>query len=501
MSDYHIFYKEETVSIGVILMKRFDIEKEKDPFREVFVKYSKKTFFDELDDLVQEYFNEKDWDDIYHYFLYNMIKRKKKKWKDKAIRDFKSKKLKRPKELHRLYEEYKRIPNVDEDDKIKARMYDLSEWEQDNKAKLSDYPFFEEKTLSAIRYALRDDLALLFLDYIKDKIENKQPLSKKEIKEYPYDNQLVYANHTHRKPIEFDGYIDHNSEKKPYKEIGPKEGALRLLLESNESADLLADAFNIEKDVYDLDQTDRDILSTVMEYRDKNFATDKTIHLTLGELLSDVFESRGAKNATYLLRRIYKLQRLRFYHVSYDKNKGNSSKDYLTNLELMGFFDYVKFSERNNGEIYLTIEINKGIYSRFINNQTLRIYKDQLKLIDPKYHSLLLYMQKERIRAYRSNVNVAELTMKEFVSNIRFSAKSKRKVREEIKEGLDEIIKSQALVTRYTHGQELFRIEFDPIKEEEVQDIIGEKKRKIDIHQLLPKNEKPPVTRNHIEKS
>lgn len=486
MYEAFMYYKGIKKRISYALLKTFEIESEGSLLRQNYIQYSSNKLLDDLEELFHKQLSGQEWSEVWYYFSHQVNHRKKKRWAKKAFTDLERQKAKKPKELYRVLIEFKKLYPDSFEEKVSQHKEAIRTWESNPDSLLQEYPYFHEKTNHAKNVSLKDDLALSFLKYLQTQWEHAQKKTQKAIKEYPYDNQLPYANSITRKPLEFEGTVTVGGEEKQYKDYGPKEGTLRILLENNQVADDLANEFNIGTEVYGLDQIDRDVLSAVLEYRGNNFATDKTIEVKLRSLVKDVFDSVGSKNFNSMLRRLYKLSRLRFTNVTYQEIQGVLT-DEVEMTEYMGFFDYVRFRETEKGEIYLAIEINQGIHSRFINNQTLRIYRDQVAMLDSKYHSMLLYMQKERIKAHRAGTTTTELSMTNFLTNIRFRHSSKKKVREEINESLDEVIRAGVLVKNYSNGRENYFIEFTPIDEQEVRDIIGEKKDRIDIQQLLSK--------------
>lgn len=484
--DFYMFYNDEQRKLTNTLLDKFIIIIEDTMLREMFVKNASLTIKDSLLALREKHLHGTEWKDSWKYFYSDIHSRKKERWKSKAFRDLKQKKLKNAKELFRLYEEYSEVYSEDEvERKLIEPKKDVLNWAELPNSYLHQYPFFEEKTPNARSKALEDDLALTFLSFLKNEWDEDSRSKGKEVTEIPYDNQLVYSNYVHRKPMEFDGVIEQDGEETPYKDVGLTESPLRIMVENSPEANNMAKSFDLDLDIYDLDQIDRDIMTAVLEHRKENFAIDKTIEVRLGDLVRDVFESDGKKNYDSVLSRLIKLQRIRFTHITPEEVNGVITGN-VRSREHMGFIEYINEITTEQGEVYLSIVINQGIHKRFINNQTLKIYREQIYLLDSSYRSMLYYMQKERIKSYRLGKTQIDLTLTNFMSNIQFRYSSKRKIREEIMEALDKIIEKNIIVRDYSAGNDIFSIEFEPINQQEVRDIIGEKNDRIDLQQLLP---------------
>lgn len=480
-----MFYGGEQHQITDTTLTKFELTIENTILKEMFIQQANLTIRDSLVTLRKNHLHGKEWKDVWRYFFLDIYSRKKVRWKDKAFRDLKQKKLKTPKELLRLYTDYIEIYSEDEIEiKLKKPKSDIIAWAEADSAYLYQYPFFLDKTPKTKSTALEDDLTLTFLSYLKNEWDVEARRKGKKVTEIPYDNQVMYSNFVHKAPMNPDGMIERNGKMIPYKDVGRKESPVRIMVESNPDSLDMANSLGLTTDIYDLDQIDRDIMTSLLEYREANFAIDKTIEVRLGDLVRDVFSSDNKRNYESVRNRLIKLQRIRFTHVVPEALDGVLTGE-VGYREHMGFIEYIKEIKNAQGETYMTIEVNQGLHKRFINNQTLKIYRDQIDLLDSTYRSMLYYMQKERIKAYHMGQSKSELTMTNFQSNIQFRYSSKKKIREEISESLDEIIKKKLIVRSYTHGRELFMVEFEPISDQEVKDIIGEKKDPINFQHLL----------------
>lgn len=475
--------------INETLIKRFDIATETHPVRSLFLKHSDTSFTDELITLVEDQFHERDWKEVWHYFYYQMNGKKKKRWKKKALKDLAENKMKQPKELLRLSIKLQRTHPDQADQQLSEAIKKIEEWALNNQTFLHEYPFLEDKTKSAIQNALRDDVALIFLNFLKDGFDQGSVNGdlKKEVSEFPANNRMVYDVAVHKAPIKFDGHIEDDNQMKPYKEIEQNKQGLRLYLEQNKSAELFASEFNLDKGIYDLDPFDEEIMASVLSYRTEDFANHLTINVTLGDIVRDVFDTDGKNVYDSVKSRIYKLWLLKYVYFSYDEDEIITANSVPRRGKAYGFFDNVNFETDDDGTIHFEIRINIEIYNSILNKQTLKIYKEQVKMLKPTYRPFLLYMQKVRIEAHREGKDVAELTLDDFLFQIRFKSRSKAKRREEIKAGLDKLIETKVIVLRYTHGLELFRIEFTPMSDEEVANIIGDER--IYVGDIIPKTD------------
>lgn len=483
-----MFYNGEQRIVTESTIEKFLLLMEDTPLQESFIQNADSTLRRTLYLLKKDYFNGKEWKDVWSYFYSKKVVPKKERWKEKAFRDLEQKRLKTPKELYRLYVEYsKEYSGDDLESKLAAPKKLVIDWAVQDHTRLYEYPFFDDKTPKTKVSALEDDLATVYLIFLKNEWDIELRQNGKIVIEMPYDNQVIYNNRVSRSKFKADGEIEQDGKMMPYKDVGIDEAPVRIMVDTNPDALQLTNPLHMTHDIYDLDQVDRDIMTALLEYRKENFAIDKTIDVRLGDLVRDVYESDGKKNYDAVRNRLVKLQRIRFTHVIPEEIDGVITGE-VKYKEHMGFIEYIKEIVTPQGETYMSIEVNQGLHKRFINNQTLKIYKDQIYSLDSRYRSMLYYMQKERIKAYHTGKDSADLTLINFRANIQFRYSSKRKIVEEISESLDEIIKKNLIVRSYTSGPNQFKIQFKPLSQQEVRDIIGEKNDRINIQQLLTTN-------------
>lgn len=487
MEKFNISYNGEPRIVTENTIDKFLILIEDTPLKKAFMANSNITIRSTLLLLHSKHFQGKEWTDLWSYFFSKKVLAKKLRWKEKAFRDLEQKKLKTPKELLRLYKSYKKEYPEDEVNRMLEKpMMKVMKWVEQDYSGLYQYPFFDEKTPKTKVAALEDDLAVSFLVYIKNEWDVELRKKGKVVVDLPTDLQILYRNAISRKPFEknADGVIEKDGKFMPFKDYGHKETAVRVMVEDNPESIEMENFSGLSADIYDLDQVDRDVMTALLEHRKENFAIDKTIDIRLGDLVRDIYSSDGKKNYDSIRNRLIKLQRIRFTHFVPEEVNGVLTGE-VKYREHMGFIDYIKEIITPQGETYMSIVVNQGLHKRFINNQTLKIYKEQIDSLDSRYRSMLYYMQKERINAYHLGRNSIDLTLINFRSNIQFRYSSKSKVIEEISECLDEIIKKNLIVRSYTNTRNQFSIHFEPIGQQEVRDIIGEKDGSVNIKQLL----------------
>ena len=489
METYHMFYDGEIRTLNDTVLDKFILIIDGSPLKEMFIKHASLTIMDSLKVLRETHLKGTEWKESWWYFYSDKHSRKKTRWKNKAFRDLKQKKMKTARELFRLYREYSEVYTEEEvEKKLSQPKKEVLQWAEEPNSYFFQYPFFTDKTPVTKSAALEDDLAIAFLQYLKNEWDEDKKRNGKEVTEFPYESQVVFANTISKKEMKYDGVTYQDGEEMPYKDVGLDDQPVRIMVKSTPLTNNMTKNFNVSPTNYDIDQIDRDLMTAVLEHRGENFAIDKTIEVRLGDLVGDIYRSKGKKNYDSILSRLIKLQRYRYTHVTPEEVNGVITGE-VNNREHMGFIEYINEIKTDQGETYLSIEINQGLHKRFINNQTLKIYRDQIQLLDSSYRSMLLYMQKERIKAYRLGNTKIELSYTQFKANIRFRYSSNSKIREEITKSLDEIIKKGIIVKDYIDGPYAFEIEFEPIDRQEVRDIIGEKSDTISFDHLLPRPE------------
>lgn len=446
----------------------------------VYPKY--KTYFTtdlkmEVLELFETYFNGKEWSKVKFHFHSQINVKKRKRWVKKALKDLSEKTDKKPKELYAYYltiindvklelnsVEHFEQNNVNPREKLQLKINEIKSWESDFSQPISSYPFLKDKSKVTIKRAILDDIALILVYFLEEEWTKPTPVQirNQSIKEFPFEKQVIFDNKVPRKPIKFDGELELEGEIAKFKTLGTKEEPVNLMIQEDESIKKITEKFGVSDSIKDLDYYDRELFAAVLDNRDERFAIDSTITTTLGQLVKDVFQSDGKKNYNNVIERLIKLRKVTFAEVM-DNGKAR----------VFGFFDYIELSNDKYDSMKVDIVINKAIHDTYINKQTLRIYKDQLNLLEKPLHSFLLYIQKERILAYRAGIDYSDITISKFSSNVRFSAKRKADVRKEISKSLDRLIETKVLINNYVHGNELFRVQFIPMDENEVRDIVN----------------------------
>lgn len=469
-----MFRGDQAFEFNDTLLTKFKIMMaDKDVIR-LFNEYFSDTFETEVLLAFDERFSGKQWEETEWYLRFQIHGKKKRRWKEKALKDYEEKTDATPTELYRFYLEatdatrqLHRLGMVTTDaisveEAVNGKINEIKKWEE-GPAPLTAYPFIEDKSNRVMKRAIMDDVALELVYFLEKEWESNdysvQPY--KELRDYPVNTQIVFDNKVHRKELEFDGEITLEGEKLPYKDLGPDVNPVQMIVRNTKVIQEMTEKLGITDSIKDLDPYDREIISSVMGHRSESFAVNPTIMAPLREVMLDVFKSDNKKNNTNLIQRLINLTKMTF--SQYDEETGN--------FRLFGIFDYIEFSGEDNMQV--EIIINKAIHDAYINKQTLRIYREQMEQLEMPMHSFLLFIQKERISAYKLNRVRGEITVDTFRRNLRFKAKRKKEVRDEIIASLNVLIERNLLVMSYTHGTDLFLIDFVPMDNNEVRDIVN----------------------------
>ncbi|MFL0475494.1 hypothetical protein ACH0CI_26270 [Priestia sp. 179-F W1.4 NHS] len=418
-------------------------------------------------DLYKEHYKDKDVQETIRILKKDFLNRTKRRWLNAAVRDYKEKKSTKNKELlgeyNSLISYYKtngkelfsqqfgdlNSPEV----VIKQRIQVLKDWCNEEESLLTDYPYIHQKTNKQIKKAINTDISIIIgLTILSPSLRNidqciiESPLSTVE---NPFFSNSRAKLHIENPLLEMEG-------KEYFSSV--------YNLEDGTNYELL-----IEKDyaeegtkISDLDRFDYKVFLEIMSQRDELFATQKIINVHIGDLVKSLYQTASASNYRAIEDRIIKMK-----HYSMTKVEHNKKVAY-------GIFDYVDITTNPNGTRFAEIHVNEVIYRDYIQRQTVRIYKNKVEKLslDASYH-LLFVMQKDRLICYetKSPYNVTRDYLY-FATKIRFRKRHKKENLIEIEKALDELVKQKLVVESYQRYGKNFLINFIPLEEEEIRDLL-----------------------------
>ncbi|MCP8970152.1 hypothetical protein [Ectobacillus ponti] len=337
---------------------------------------------------------------------------------------------------------------------IEARQAELQEWANDDARLITDYPYIQHKTNLQIEKAILLDIAMLIGAAL-----TKQTQHDLEIIESPYsatDNPL-FANSQSK--IKVDGETLKQNSKEYYKK-SYQAGKTQL-------AEVLIDKdYAAQKDykVPDLDMIDSRIFLEVMSHRGKLFATQKLITVRITDLVKGIYSSDGKKNYENLESRLKKMQ-----HFSLVRQYEDGG------WESIGIFSDVKVLVQEDGTRVAEIYVSEAVYKDYIQNQTVRIYKDKIFNLSSGYaHHLIFPLQKERLARYQMNLSFeTSMDYLYFATKVRFTKRRKADNLRDIEIALQELIDQQIVVKAFERIRDVFYIQFHPVQEKEVQNLLA----------------------------
>lgn len=470
-----MFKDKQPYEIPNELLVKFRITLEGSLLYTLFLEYFADSFEEKVSESFEERFADKDWNEIESYLRLQIRSKKKKAWKEQALKNYQERNEIYPTELNKYYfevvetmEKSKMLgilsqSSISVESLMQEKIAALDAWASDDTKPLTDYPFLKDKHKRSIKRAILDDIQYSFLHFLKEEWgkETGNDKPNKELRDYPVQTQLLFDNKVHRKEMTFDGEVTYEGEVVPYKELGPEKDDTRMIVREPLALKEMVEKLGITDSIKDLDHYDREIISSVLNKRTESFAVNSTIQLSLNDIVTDVFTSDSGNNYRNLAQRMINLTKMTFSQL----NKENG------NLRVFGIFDYIEFSGENNMQV--EVIINKAIHDAYINKQTLRIYREQLEKLEMTMWSFLLFIQKERITAHKMERKTLEVTLDNFRYNLRFKSKRKKEIRDEIAASLEILKKQKLLIEDYKYNRDIYYVTFIPMDDHEVHDIVN----------------------------
>lgn len=428
-----------------------------------------------------EHFKQKDLTKSIAYLRRKALRRKKKQWVDTAIKNYEEKTQEPPLELYSYYinlnaihsaeqslpEEQRTVYNVEE--KVQSMVEQLKDWMDDNTKPLCSYPYFSMKDKRTRKRAIFEDLAYYIGTLIEELYERAEEENNDTIilvnDSLPFDHknsnvefELVEGEEYGKEPLYRRKEQPLDSIEIQY-EVSMTEGDPNMKIKNKK---------NYDNVLYpNLNNDDQFVISAILSNAKAEFATSRRITFRLADVLKDI--NAGDSNNSYkmLERKLEKLKGYTGVMRLIDKNGPVRTRMY-------GILDYVDISyEEQTGRI-ATVTINESIYNQIIQNQTYRIYKEQIYSLPQQTRSFLLYLQKLRIESHKQDGNSASILMNytDFVMNIKFYAKLKTTIKKQIKQELDTLVDRGIVIQNYMNDGDNYRIDFVPVQPEEVEEIV-----------------------------
>ncbi|MED0951243.1 hypothetical protein P4T70_24645 [Bacillus mobilis] len=452
--------------------------------KKVIDKISKTTLLEKMEDknlgdiediisyIYKEHFENKDAKETLIKVKKDSVNRTKRRWTQNAIKDYDKKVNRKNKKellgefelLNDYYEkngkelflkQFNSHPNPES--VIEERKQLLLVWSESDEKSLSSYPYLHQKTKKQVETAIFTDITMIVGMTLLEEERNsystnivvESPFSAIEYPIFGNVRGKVKVNDNKEKNTnESDFYAD---------EYSLSDGNKFDILISKDYVD------ELNHNVKDLDPFDYKLFLEVMSHRDETFTTQRTIIVTIGDLVKKLYTSDGKKNYTAVSERLLKMGNFRFTNM---KDDGE--------VNLVGVFSDVKLTPISNGNVVARIVVADSMYQNYIQRQTVLVYKqkvDELK-VDLAHH-LVFVLQKERMICYQTSGSYKiSRDLIYFAGSIRFKKRSKPENIKEIEKAFDEIIEKQIIVKAYRRIRDTFHIEFYPVEEQEAKDLL-----------------------------
>ncbi|MGW8444380.1 hypothetical protein ACWGXJ_26090 [Paenibacillus sp. S33] len=350
------------------------------------------------------------------------------------------------------------------EDLPELRLKQIKEWSSTNSTFLSDYRYLSTKKTNQIRKALETDLNFI----IADTIEKYDLTQAVDVQPHGLIENVVFSEKSTSLKIKreinaitlketfFDDY-----------EISDNE-FLRTIIKV-EDGDLLFADKSLTKT---LDGTDREIIFYVMSQKDESFYTDRTITVDISKLVQRAYNSQGVKNYVEIEKRLRKIRSFGFQAVI--KKQSEKARPGSADWSI---FDSVVINSNPNGRRYAEIVIGTYFHQQYINQQTVKIYRDSLDSIQGSISKILVHaLQKERLERYVQGKQFRDVfPLNFFTRKVRMDKRKTEMNMRKVQDALEEFKALNILIESYKrYSPSAFEICFIPLTNTEMHDFFDQ---------------------------
>ncbi len=217
-----------------------------------------------------------------------------------------------------------------------------------------------------------------------------------------------------------------------------------------------------------MDSMDRNIFSALLARTRNSFYSDKKIVINLTDLCRSVI---GRPKVNSLEKERIKNRVQKFTDYSYTFRKDGQ-------LISFNFFDNVVIKEGDSGEETVAVTVGDYIHSAVVEQKVISVLSGEMMALENKLSQVIFYaIQKERIKAVQSSKSSGMLSYSTFFMSARFPSSNKKKNMKEIRAALDEFVNKKIAIRSYSIDGDVFRINFIPMSEDEMEDLNLERNR------------------------
>lgn len=350
------------------------------------------------------------------------------------------------------------------DDLPDLRLKQVREWANTASSFLSEFRYLSSKKVNQIRRSIETDLYFI----IADTIERCDLINAVDVQPHGLIENGIFSekpmglvikreiNELTKKETYFDDY-----------EISDNE-FLRTIIKIDDEDILLTDKSLTRS----LDVTDRELIFYVLSQKDESFYTDRTVTVDISKLVGRAYRSHGVKNYIEVEKRLRKIRSFGFQAIikkQCEKTRPGSAD--------WSIFDSVVINSNTNGRRYAEIVIGSLFHQQYINQQTVKIYRDSLESIKGRISKLLVHaLQKERLERYSQGhpfKDVFPITF--FTRKLRMDKRRTEMNMKKIQDALEEFKMLNILIADFKRmGISSFQITFIPLTETEKHDFFDQ---------------------------
>nr|WP_222118285.1 hypothetical protein [Niallia taxi] len=427
-------------------------------------------FFEEL--IEPETGRQRNLKELRSLYYRDKFKRTKKNWHSALIKSI-NKTSKNPKELmaevkfirEGIEKGFIDLANnyhvTDIKDLIADRLSEVDKWVNDDTKLLSDYKYIKDKTKNQIKNTLKIDSIITVTSLVIEEFGGDFNRIVKEVNDL--FSELPLPGKTGRTKF-MDFHEDLAVENSVTAEIY-EDGNLSIRT-------LLGKTLIEEKNSIALTPMDYEIFNFILSRRDYEFVEKQKIYVDIGDIVKNMYSSRGVKEYKRIRERLEKLK-----HLSFDI-KADDGKKYIFDL-----FDHITYLDE--AETKAEIKINEFMHQRYIDNQVTKIYSDKIQNFQLELsENIVFILQKERFA--KNSLLDDSIDRKKgiayplafFTRRLRLPTRKKDALTK-VENSLHELVDNQVTIKSFRRVNDVFHIEFLPITEHEAEDLIDAKHQKV----------------------
>lgn len=404
------------------------------------------------------------------------------------------------------------------EEQIEKDKSQIISWQKEKDYKLCHYIYFRNKRPSDINKSLELDLKVMIYEYMSNltiKMENGEFILEDDEADFKsnvlfheqpnvviehgnivptrskvsvnLDNPIILEELSEAERMIFQNnadFIQIGSEKHQYYLASLKENSSNSIqFFSQEMVDEIPKVQNGVVKLEGLTPEDYRVFSVILLFREKSFMETSKIYFNEKEALDILHRNRknkkySAKDYATFRRSIFKLFNIGLYipEVNVDKNNIVTNKKHR-------YFKFISEYEKDEvmnakgaSSFSYTVTVSEMALNYFVNKEITRIYGDYISSLSPLAWTLSFPLQKKRIseaneHQFDSNkVITMDISFNDIRRIYQFSTRKAQSI-QAIANALKEMKEAKFLIKNVEHVNEIFKITFLPLSQEEIEDI------------------------------